>query len=296
MRQIWIAMSCFVACLCGQTTTYLTGRLTGEGGQPVAGEVTAVMNSRGVRLQASPADSGGAFAVEVAAGTVLLMASADGYVSQQREISVVPGRVNAPVHFALAPAGSVSGRVVDMQGQAVPGARVWLSYRGEAAGGWRRAEEAGGDETDTAGRFTIPVVAQGKPFVLHAEGDGWLLSSSGTMSLRGPELQGVLLLLSRRGTSVSGRVVDEGGRPVPGAVVRLRAIPADGEFTAEQRALPAFARSAQKAGVTGSDGTFSFTGVPSGQVVITAQSGGRRGSVDAAVSVGAATRLDITMH
>jgi hypothetical protein len=203
--------------------------------------------------------------------------------------------VNTPVHFVLSPAGAVSGRVVDLQGNAVPGARVWLTYRGETTG-WRRAEEAGGDEADAAGRFTIPVVAQRKPFVLHVEGEGWLLSSSGTMVLRGPELSGVLLLLSRRGTSVSGRAVDDRGQPVAGAAVRLRVIPATDQFSQEQRELPAFARSAYRSGVTGPDGSFAFAGVPSGRVVITAESGARRGSADAEVSARASARLDVTMR
>jgi hypothetical protein len=294
MKRLLITALCAVAGTYGQMTQ-VTGRITGEGGQPLGGEVTVVRNGRGVSITSSVTDARGAFAVEVPAGRLLLIANADGYVSQHREVLAFPARPNSPVHFVLSPAGAVSGRVVDSLGNPVAGARVWLSYRGEAQA-WRRADEAGGEQTDAAGRFTIPVVAQGKPFVLHAEADGWLLSSSGTTLLRGPELQGVLLLLSRRGTSVSGRVTDEGGRPVEGAVVRLRTTPGEGDFTPEQRSLPAFARNVIKLGVTGPDGSFAFAGVPSGRVVITAESGTRRGSAEAAVSVTAASRLDVTMR
>jgi protocatechuate 3,4-dioxygenase beta subunit len=281
--------------LFGQVAATITGRITGEGGEPLSGAVTAVTNMGSVQIRSSATGERGVFAVTVPAGIVQLVASADGYVSGRRQVLAVSGRANPPLHFVLSPAGSVSGRVVDAQGTPVPRARVWLSYRGEA-GGWRRAEEAGGDEADAFGQFSIPVVAQGKPFVLHAESDEWLVSSSGTMLLRADQMQGILLLLSRRGTTISGRIVDDGGRPVSGAVVRLRAIPADGEFTDEQRALPAFARNAHKTGITGPDGTYTFTAVPLGRVVVTAESAGRRGSSEVAASIRQTVRLDVTMR
>ena len=226
------------------------------------------MNSRGIQFNVSRSDEGGTFSFDLPPGTMTLIARADGYVSEQREMVVPAGVASPPVHFKLSPAGSVSGTVIDGSGTPVPGARVWLSYRGEV-GGWRRGEELGGDETDRLGHFTIPVVAQNRPFLLHAESEGWLLSSSGSLQLLGHELTGVILLLSRRGIVVSGRVLNATGQPVPGASVRLRATPEDGEFSKEQRAAFAYARSTHKVTATATDGSYTLTGVPVGRLVIT---------------------------
>jgi hypothetical protein len=159
---------------------------------------------------------------------------------------------------------------------------------------WRSSDEAGGDETDASGFFRIPVVAQGKPFVLHAEADGWLLSSSQTMFLRSAALPEVLLLLSRRGTTVSGRVVDAGGRPVANAEVQLRATPADYVFSAEQRQSIAFARSMIRSTRSLEDGSYVFRGVPAGRVVLAAHARELRG--DSEVEATADSRVDVTVR
>jgi hypothetical protein len=239
-------------------------------------------------------DEQGSFEIDAPVGGVLLVARSEGYVSEQRNVLVRPGRGNVPVHFTLSPSGSVLGRVVDLNGHGVAGARVWLLYRG-AERSWSLAEESGGEETDEFGYFTIPVVAQGRPFVLLAENDTWLLSSSGTITLRGRELSGITLLLSRRGSTVSGRVVDSLGQPVPGAEVRLRAIPSDTEFTAEQRMSVAFARTMHKAAVAGPDGFYTFASVPGGRVVVTTDANRRRAAAEATISSGQPATLNLVL-
>jgi hypothetical protein len=58
--------------------------------------------------------------------------------------------------------------------------------------------------------------------------------------------------------------------------MRLRAIPADTEFTAEQRESIALSRSTNKSVVSSADGFYTFAGVPRGRVIITAESHSRR--------------------
>jgi len=295
MKRWLLAAFCGAATVCGQTSGRVTVRITGEGARPLRGEVMAVTAGGAVRMNSVLADEAGAAAIDVPAGRALLVARAEGYVSEERQVLVRAGAENAAVRFMLAPAGTVSGRVFDETGAGVAGARVWLDYRGENRA-WRLAEEAGGEAADPFGYFTLPVVAQGRPFVLHAETEGRLPSSSGTLMLRAPEMTGVVLLVSRRGSTVRGRVVDAAGAPVAGAALRLRAIPAAGEFTAEQRASLVFARGTNKTALSGADGSFSFAAVPAGRVVVTAQAGNRRASAEAAAAAGRETVLTLALR
>jgi hypothetical protein len=182
---------------------------------------------------------------------------------------------------------------VDAAGNRVAGARVWVQYRGETEF-WRSSDEVGGEQTDASGFFQVPVVAQGKPFVLHAEAEGWLLSSSQTMLLRTPALTEVLLLLDRRGTTVSGRVLDSAGRPVPNAKVQLRASPAAHVFSMEQKQSIAFARTLNRLTRTGEDGSYVFRGVPAGRVVVAADSQNLRGNAE--VEATSDSTVDVTLR
>jgi hypothetical protein len=263
--------------------------------QPLAASVTVVSTHAGLQLSNVVTDAQGAFAIEAPPGPSSIVARADGYASEQQDVVVRPGRANTEVHFSLPAAASVSGHVVDQSGTGVAGARVWVEYRGNGRA-WRLAEETGGEPADGQGRFVIPVVAQGRPFVLHAEKEGWLMSSSQTIVVQMPELRGVLLLLSRRGARVAGRVLDSGGRPVSGAQVHLRALPADNEFTADQRASVPFARSTNRTVVSQQDGWYEFDAVPPGRVVVTARQQNLRSAAETEAVSGRQSRLDIALR
>ena len=284
------------ATLCAQNAGLITGRVVAEGSQQsLAAAITVVTTGPGVRLKSVTTDERGAFTIEAPLGQALIVARADGYASEQRELLVHPNRANPNLNFSLARAGSLSGRVVDQTGTGVAGARVWIHYRGDARV-WRFAEETGGEQADAFGNFTIPIVAQGRPFVLHAESEGWLLSSSQTMTIRSPELNGVLLLLSRRGAIVSGRVLDSAGRPVSAAQVHLRAIPDDSEFTVDQRDSLAFSRSMNRMAVSREDGSYSFEGVPGGRIVVTANAQNRRATSETDSVAGRQTTIDLSLR
>ena len=291
---LWVAI-CTSATLCAQNAALITGRVVAEGRQSLTAAITVVTTGPGVRLKNVTTDEQGAFTIEAPIGQALIVARADGYASEQRELFVRPGRANPNLNFSLSPAASLAGRVVDQSGAGVAGARVWLDYRGEVRA-WRFAEETGGEEADALGNFTSPIVAQGRPFVLHAESEGWLLSSSQTMTVRSQELRGVLLLLSRRGSSVSGRVLDSTGRAVSGAHVHLRAVPADSEFTTDQRDSFAFSRTMNRMAVSREDGSYSFEGVPGGHVVVTANADSRRAASETDTTSGSQTTIDLSVR
>jgi hypothetical protein len=296
LRTFVCIVICASAILYAQSAGLITGRVIADGSQQaLPANITVMTTGAGVHLKSAMADDRGAFTIEVPPGTTTIVARADGFASEQRELFVRPGRGNPNLNFSLSPAASITGRVVDQTGDGVAGARVWLNYRGETRA-WRFAEETGGEQADTFGNFTIPIVAQGRAFVLHAEIEGWLLSSSQTMTLRSPELRGVLLLLSRRGSSVSGRVLDSAGRPVSGVRVHLRAIPADSEFTADQRDSFAFSRSMNRTAVSREDGSYSFEGVPGGRVVVTASLQNRRAASEVDTIGERQTTIDLSLQ
>jgi hypothetical protein len=284
------------AALSAQTVGRVTGRVVAQGeGRGLRAEITAVAVGGAIRMNHAATDEQGAYAIEAPAGRVLIMARADGYASEEAEVAVSPGGRSPAVNFQLLPAGEVSGRAIGPDGSGIANARVWLEYRGRARG-WRPGEETGGEPADAFGYFTIPVVAQGRPFVLHAEGDGWLLSSSGTMTLRGQELRGVTLLLARRGGSVSGRVVDSSGQPVANAAVHLRAMPVETEFTAAQRASVALTRKLNRTAIAGADGSYIFRAVPDGRVILRTEARGRQAAAEAELIQGGEIRLDLLVR
>lgn len=293
--RLWFTLVCAAAAVFAQTTTRITGRITTGRAEAVRGEVLAITTGGTVRISPVPSDSQGLFTMDLNPGRVLLVAQAPGYVSEEKEIVVRAGPGNSPVHFALSPAGSVSGRVIEAAGAGVAGARVWVLYPGESRR-WRLAEETGGERADDFGYFTLPAVAQGRPFVLQADAEQWLPSSSGTLMLRSQEMPGVLLLLSRRGAVVRGRVVDAAGNAIAGAQVRLRCLPADEEFTADQRLSPGFAHNTNKTATSGSDGSYAFAAVAAGQIIVTAQGAGRRAAAEALITTGHDAEITLTLR
>ncbi len=295
MKRWIVATLCAVASLAAQTVASVTGRITGEGVGPIRGEVTLVTGGSTVQIRDVITDDQGVFRIDLPSGQVLLVARAEGYVSEERQLIVRPGPESRTVQFSLAPAGSLSGRVFDESGAGVPRARVWLTYAGETRA-WRAADEAGGEAADAFGYFTIPVVAQGRPFRLHAESEGHLPSSSGTLVLRAREMPGVVLMLNRLGTTVRGRVVDATGNPVASADIHLRVLPVESEFTAEQRASFTFARSTNRTTTSSGDGSYSFPAVPAGRVVVTAASGARRTLGEGTTVAGRDTEILLTLR
>jgi carboxypeptidase family protein len=192
----------------------LSGRVVEKAtGAPVANAVVWA-EERPAAVHTGP---DGGFRLTAPAGTVFLEAGAAGHLPAERK-SVAQGS-SAPVILALEPAAKLSGVVVDAAGRPVSRAGLELGLqssrpRSSGWGGlyaWSRAD----------GRFQIP----GLPFraggTIRAQRSGFAEAS---LAVKTPEPGGPippLRIVLGAGLTLSGRTVDEGGRPVAGALVTL---------------------------------------------------------------------------
>ena len=76
----------------------------------------------------------------------------------------------------------------------------------------------------------------------------------------------------------------------------LRTIPADSEFTADQRASIAFTRRMNRTAVSGEDGSYSFEGVPGGRIVVTANAQNRRAAAETDTTPGRLATVDLSVR
>jgi hypothetical protein len=248
------------------------GRIRNVSGEPLQGDVTIVEGNRDVRIRTVHTDSQGRFAFDAAPGRKLLVAKADGYVSEEREWTSDHGLAN----FALSPAVSISGRVVDETSSPVPGAKLSIRYTGSDRR-FRYSQEEGEITADEFGYFELPFVARGATLIVEAETEERPRAGTSPLKVQGERLEGILVRLPRRGQTVRGIVVDAVSRPVAGASVRLHQ-PQAGVKLAE----------------TDTNGVFRFSGVDEGAAVIVARRPGAR-PAKTEITVGQTANLVIAL-
>ncbi len=183
--------------------------------------------------------------------------------------------LGAPLLTADSGIHSFRGRIVDPEGRPVPGARV------EAFGfqGWvtsmsrrdflRRGLVAWSTETDAAGRFVLPEAPRdGLRFVLRFLDPDLAprqLVNLPTVPGRTRDLGDVVL---ESGYAIEGRVLDERGAPIGGAVVRVHPASSVGFGRSAPDPLP------MAPATTGDDGRFRLDRVPAGRVRLHADAPG----------------------
>lgn len=183
-----------------------TGRVNGRAG---AGEVASGF--------VSGAD--GSFRIEgVPAGHVQVIARRAGFAPGSSErVWVAPGRERERLEILLSPSGRIEGEVVDARGARVAGAIV--EHRSDAEP-WPRVTTS--DERgrfvleDVAGAVTVRATAGGSAGVGAAAQVRVDVGAGGRETTR--------IVLPEAGGALAGRTVDEAGRPVGRAQVRVESM------------------------------------------------------------------------
>lgn len=195
----------------------LAGTVVDLAGSPVSDFQLELASWGPVPVQRSRTGKNGGFNEDgLRAGEWTVRIEAPGM--QAAEQVVLVGPEITEVRFALRTAGRIHGRVLDEHGRPVAGARV--GEEGVRAHHPVR-EEAGDGLTDDGGEFEI--AASSFPFRIQAACAGHASSEVVELAVAGGDtLSGVILRL-RPACRIEGRVVDEDGQPVAGALVWLRA-------------------------------------------------------------------------
>jgi len=201
--------------------------LSAETGDPVPGARVRIDTEWGDLLP--PLDARGAWSVELPPtlarphplhGSLLhfpdIHAEAPGHVAVRTRIRVLPGltEMEAPTIHLRRAGALLSGVVVDPSGNPVPGARIEVRARKHGVPSGPR------HTTDAAGRFgpipvhpgPLPVIARADEF---AYGERRIVAWA---SIPPREIEVEIVLAAP--TFAEGRVHDETGQPVAGAVVR----------------------------------------------------------------------------
>jgi protocatechuate 3,4-dioxygenase beta subunit len=178
------------------------------------------------------ADPDGKFVKKLPAGQVHLTITAPGYVAEQRSVTVSAASASEVIEVALTRGRRVRGRVTSLDGKPVADASINVDAMSHA-----------GATSDEAGEYELDGVSSSDPVEITVSKDGFL-SASRTLPA-GSEDQTLDVALDP-GRKISGRVVDQHGKPVEGAWI-----------SASTEAHGATSQSAMSA----ADGSFTIAGL-----------------------------------
>jgi uncharacterized GH25 family protein len=242
-----------------QPVSRVSGHVLGPDGKPVAGASVALNESPrrlgGAFFQAPSrhlhegvTDDEGAFVfADVAPGPFQMSASAPGHQrAELRGLEVKPGQDLSGIAIQLPAGATVEGRVTSTEGKPLADAQVVVA---DAAVNGIAGFSPFRGETDDDGQYRIEGISPG-PHTLAATAEGYRRAVRDVEAAVEPRKVDFQL---DRGLEISGRVVDDGGNPVPDAGVSL--------FGTGKRSQDA---------ATEADGTFRLSGVEDGDYVLEA--------------------------
>ncbi len=205
----------------------LEGRITDARGAAVEGaEVFATETEEELVFVGVGGDDDAPAAVSAADGSftvpdrrpgekVDLRVEASGYATAS--VAGVEAPTVRPLSVRLFRSSKLRGHVVDSTGRPVAGALVWLQIL-TVRGNTSSSMQSGRTTTAEDGRFTIEEVSPGE-IELHVRADGYRSAELKSLTVEPERDLEDLRIVLEPGATISGRVTDALGRPVPGAMV-----------------------------------------------------------------------------
>ena len=206
-----------------QAQVTVEGQVAAVDGAPLKADLTLIRSGSTVELHHYHTDDQGAFSIQTdqSAGQ-FLVAKADGHTSSEVLLKA-ESNTKISVPFTLWPSGTVTGRVVDEEGNGVGGATLYVHYSNERRRHFLH-HEMGDIHADDFGYFTLPVMARGRDFVVEAASEGHLPGSTDTLRLEDEKLD-VQVTTGKLGYVVRGTVTASAANPHKGVAVRMRLFP-----------------------------------------------------------------------
>jgi hypothetical protein len=249
---------------------YVSGRVENQDGLPVGGAKVEWASSlaHGSSGEATNSNSDGQFRFQVLPfqdGLVQVTASA--YARKRSDPIKVANKDVNDIVIVLGPGASVSGRVVNPRGEGVPDASVTSENGYYSLGGFLRGDTVT-ERSGVDGQFLVENLAPAEKLKLRATADDFAPGSTTVAIEAGEHKTGVEIKLEEQLT-IEGRVLDSDDKPVMAYVV------------------PNLSGIVNRADKTDANGHFKVTGLPKGQVTLTAYSEDMQQHKNATVEAGA---------
>jgi protocatechuate 3,4-dioxygenase beta subunit len=232
---------------------------------PLAGaQVTAMiggMRMRGGESGIALTDAKGNYSMPIAPGSYELMVIRPGYAGAQMSASVAAAQ-NVVKNAVVMPSGRIAGSVVDEDKKPVGGARLAAQQVSRDSfpmmGGMRMSGAPAAQFSAPDGHFVVRTDTENDVQV-EAVKRGYPSAKSASMRVAAGERKGGVVLTIPRGQEVTGRVVDEKGKPVSGVAIAANEAAAGDTGAVMRRVVMGAMRDRNDDLVrTGADGKFAI--------------------------------------
>lgn len=274
----------------------VAGRVIDEAGRPIADAPVAVQSVYQVGFgetavrQQTRTGADGRFQLEhvAASSNLKVVVRPREHCDVEKVLSDPTGPTLAVGDLVAALGGSVTGRVQDEHGSAVPGAlvRAWHDQKtsgtpGMLVFGALGMEGARSTKTDERGFWRIDGLPAGEATAL-AEADGYTKGVTKSIAVQKSGIANDVVVTVSSGRAISGVVVDAAGTSLPGAevhftetVIDLGSAGFSGEFGKERKVA------------ADANGYFEIRGLKDGEYRLTAKSKGHLSASTGAIVAGA---------
>lgn len=196
----------------------ITGTVLDEQGKPITNaRVCAVpVNESSIRTYYCVDDYGNYLINSLDSGDYIVEAKAEGWIIQQwaEHVTVNPPNKTGNINFTLKKGGSISGQVVDEQGQPIVKALVTISDNSSSYL----------CRTDDIGKYVFQSLISGT-YEVNVRATGWIKQTyKNRVEVVAPNDISNINFTLQRGGSISGQVIDDSGNPINNANVNVYSI------------------------------------------------------------------------